>query len=225
MAKLATKHRILPGISRENHIPFRPRDLALCACCIPHTSADHLVQALFARKGHRSGGGSGRPGDNIKLRLEFYEEVTEGEIEGNFQDPHTFTLMLKVDAPLATHGILNIPLERYVGHERDAPDAPLWMEQVHTSWLRPKRFRCTLGWLRLFVDAVLAPPGAQADPTLAPWVRIQAHLREVVDVLFPVPHAVALGPPPKPRPWHHKDDAQAVGPMAQLIFEMHELHV
>lgn len=98
---------------------------------------------------------------NIKLRLEMYEEVIEvrfprpvlrvcsltlhqGAADGFIQDPDQFTLMLKLDAPLPTHAVLNTSLDSYAGVSRDAPDAPFWLQQIHASWLRPKRFKYSL---------------------------------------------------------------------------------
>ena len=192
MGKVPSTH--LPGISREDHVPLRPRDLALFARRLPSTPSDY-----HDRKGHYTRGRPDGMGANIKLRLEMYEEVIEvrfprpvlrvcsltlhqGAADGFIQDPDQFTLMLKLDAPLPTHAVLNTSLDSYAGVSRDAPDAPFWLQQIQASWLRPKRFKCSLGWLRSFVNNILdnAPSEAHADPVYAPWRRIEAHLLEVV---------------------------------------------
>ena len=115
-------------------------------------------------------------GADINLRLEMYEEVIEmrpfrpvlhvclltlyqGAADGSFQYLRQITLMLKLDGPLPAHGFLNMSFDCLVRVSCDAPDAPLWLQQVHASWLRPKRSKCRL---RLFVNNVLVSAPSEA---------------------------------------------------------------
>ncbi|RPD62754.1 hypothetical protein L227DRAFT_609315 [Lentinus tigrinus ALCF2SS1-6] len=189
---------------------MRPRDLVshhLDTCHSPQSLADFFAQVLLQNRQGRPNKSSVILAEELPVDLDLYVDRQEGQHGVVFDDPVTWSLRLRLDTRLATHGVLVVDLDRYKGVDDHAPGAPFWLVHAHRSWIHPLHRQCSLAWLAHYVWDILGHPRGRPARVLAPWWRILHKLSEAQDIKDPLPKPTPhLGRPvPRPRPLHHNN--------------------
>lgn len=88
----------------------------------------------------------------------------------------TYGLIVCVDTPLPTGGIHTTQVDSWTGSDRnrDGPGTPLWLKNVPTGCDSHLRFKKSLGWLYILVDAIDGRP-SRCDGDV--WSRLLLFIR------------------------------------------------
>ncbi|KAI0685852.1 hypothetical protein C8T65DRAFT_678443 [Cerioporus squamosus] len=221
---VATTRSNSPPLRRTRVPIMRPRDLASKHLITRHTPqrlADFFAQVLLRNK-------QGLPvqdgrvlAEELLVDMELYVDRQEGDLGEVFNDPTTWSLRLRLDTRLATHGVLVVDLDRYKGVDDHAPGAPYWLAHTRRSWTHPLTRQCSLAWLARYVWDILGRPRGRPAHVLAPWWRVWFKLSEALHIFDPVapptPHPGHIVPRPRPL----RRDVST----AQLEVAMSSLHI
>ncbi|KAI0736045.1 hypothetical protein C8Q76DRAFT_297285 [Earliella scabrosa] len=193
--------------SRNAIAPPRPRDLARpLPSRYPVTPEDFLIRGLL--QNHAEGPydlSLAGPGAHVEVTMRVFVEVTQGEIEGIFKDPSTFTLVIRVETGLPTGGLHTARVAAWSGCDWDALDGPLWLSDVRAGPAHPLKFTRSLGWLWATISAINARASRRDGDV---WWRFLRFLNCVKEAYrtppLPSPGHI-LRPRPRPRPRRSKE--------------------
>ncbi|KAI0368949.1 hypothetical protein BV20DRAFT_968774 [Pilatotrama ljubarskyi] len=163
----------------------------------PATIAEHFVAALLDAE--TFGLGAVRSSEklkNIKLTLVVHE--TKGKVEGIFQDPSTYELMLTLE-PVMFMRRLEVKLDAYVGDE-DYGNAPTWLKRLARIQGRRVQYMRDYTWLSLFLQRALAFSDTRTDKMGVPACHEMAGYIARIKAVFDEAARRRLPPEQRVRP-------------------------
>ncbi|KAI0364660.1 hypothetical protein BV20DRAFT_920500, partial [Pilatotrama ljubarskyi] len=142
----------------------------------PATIAERFVASLL--DGETFGLGAVRSCEklrNIKLTVAAHE--TKGKVEGIFQDPSTYKLIITLE-PVMFMRRLELTLDKYIGDE-DYANAPTWLRGLARIQGRRVQYLRDYTWLSISLEMALALTNTRDDRMVSACEQIRGYIGRI----------------------------------------------